>query len=222
MKRLTPLEALVGGAIAGIVGALAQDLFFIATRRIAPSAPGDRFDPPEREQKDEQATETVARRFVEQLAQRGPIEHRALGARLVHYGFGAAWGSLYGIVAASNRRRDPLASGCKFGVLVWSLADNVVLPAFKLSAWPTRYPLRNHAYAVLAHLAYGGTVAIVFHALPRATDRGDGWSRAPQRLVRAARHSVRSAVTRRLVAAAVELPRPLLRPSAALAVRVLS
>src|SRR5262249_48323085 len=101
-RHPTPLGAVLRGLWAGAAGALAQNLFFLATRRIAPQTPRDVFQPPEEIQKQEPATETVARRVVEGLAAR-PLSaaRKQLGGSLVHHGFGAAWGGLYGLARES-------------------------------------------------------------------------------------------------------------------------
>lgn len=167
LRARTPFGAWVEGLIAGAVGAGAQTLFFRATRSMAPKPTADAYQPPEPQQQEETATETVARRIAEGLAQRGPLDARAKqrGADLLHYGFGAAWGGLYGLLRASYPAwRGPLGLA-GFSALVWMAGDNLLLPAVRLAGWPHRYPPRTHAYALAAHLAYGaglgGTLALV-------------------------------------------------------------
>jgi len=161
MRRKRPIAALVEGLIAGAIGAGVQSLFFRATASLTPAPPKDAFDPPEAEQADESAQETVGRRLVEDLAQRGPLDEqeKARLGNAIHYGYGAAWGGLYGLLRASYPRLWRPSGVAAFSVGVWLLSDNVILPLFKLAAWPHRYPLRSHAYALAAHLAYGAGVA---------------------------------------------------------------
>ncbi len=170
MRRRTPIGALVEGAIAGVIGCAVQDLFFKLARPIAPRPPADAFAPPEPQQRDETALATAARRLVEQLAQRGPLDERAkerLGTA-IHYGFGAGWGGLYGLLRASWPSLWSIRGVTGFSVAVWALSDDLLLPALRLAGWPYRYPLRVHAFAVAAHLAYGagvaGTLAAIDHA----------------------------------------------------------
>jgi uncharacterized membrane protein YagU involved in acid resistance len=169
MKRVTPLGALLRGVAAGLAGAVAQDIFFAVTKRLAPAPAKDIFAPPEIEQEGEMPTQTVARRFVEGLAVRGPIQHEALSGHVVHHAFGTAWGGVYGIMAASVPRLDTLRGGLGFGVAVWLSSDNLLLPLFRLSAWPQDYPVKTHAYALVAHFAYGAAVYAVFRALERVS-----------------------------------------------------
>ena len=170
MRRKTPIRALLEGVVAGVVGAGVQTLFFRATAKLAPAPPKQAFRPPEPQQADEDALQTVARRAVEGLAQRGPLDARdkERAGQIVHYGFGAAWGGLYGLLRASYPRLWSASGIGGFALGVWVLSDNVILPGFKLAAWPHRYPLRSHAYALAAHLAYGGGVAATLAAVDHA------------------------------------------------------
>ncbi len=167
MSRLSPLAAVCAGVAAGFVGCLAQDLFFAWTRRAAPSAGADDFKLPELEQAEEVATQTVARRVVEDLVQRGPVQNKARAGRVVHYAFGSAWGGLYGILAGTFPNAVTLKGGVVFGLAVWAVSDDLLLPWFKLSAWPHRYPVKTHLYAMAAHAAYGAAVSTSFFALQR-------------------------------------------------------
>lgn len=168
---MTPLGALWRGLIAGAVGSAAQSLFFAATKKIAPSGSSSSFQPPEPEQESEQATETVARRAVEGLMQRElPIE-KAMAGQAVHYAFGAGWGALYGLGAASAPSLASPLGGAGFGLVVWAMSDDLLLPAFKLADWPRRYPMKSHAYAIAAHLVYGAATFLTFEGLRPRADR---------------------------------------------------
>lgn len=168
--RPTPLGALVRGLVAGALGSAAQDLFFKATAKLAPATPKGAFAPPEREQRDENATETVARRFVELLMQR-PLsaEGKAKGATIVHYAFGAGFGGVYGLLRETVPAMRRPAGVLGYSVGAWIAGDDLVLPLFRLAAWPGAYPLKTHAYAVAAHLVFGAAVATAYEAMrPRS------------------------------------------------------
>jgi hypothetical protein len=153
-KAPTPIGALVRGLAAGALGAGAQSLFFLATRKWAPrpSELAPNFGKPEPEAAAESTIETMARRTTDGLMQRGPIDERTKKAAgtLVHYAFGAGWGGLYGLVRESTR-----VSAVGFGAFVWMASDHLLLPAFRLAAWPNRYSLKEHHYALQAHFVYG-------------------------------------------------------------------
>jgi hypothetical protein len=169
MSRSSPLGAFCAGLAAGFVGALAQSLFLASTRKLAPEPSTAAFEPAEPEQAFELPTQTVARRVREQLVRRGPLEHKAAAGQLVHLAFGSAWGGAYGLVAGTLPRAGTLKGGLTFGLLVWLVSDDILLPAFRLSAWPHHYPVKNHIYAIAAHAVYGAAVAGVFAGLGRAS-----------------------------------------------------
>jgi uncharacterized membrane protein YagU involved in acid resistance len=167
-KKISPLGALVRGAIAGAVGSAVQSWFFRTTASLQPGKTGKEFDPPEFQQKKEMETETVARRLVENFAQRTLTRSQeATGGNLVHYAFGSAWGALYGLVAESVEGKTKMATATKLGSTVWMLSDNVLLPSVKLAAWPNKYKLKTHAYALSAHIVYGMAVISAYEVLKR-------------------------------------------------------
>ena len=151
----SPLGALFKGLLAGAAGAFVQSQFFRATAKITPKptkvSPAEGGKPAH--EAAENNLETVARRFVDDLMLRGPLEGDAKkqGAGLVHYLFGAGWGGLYGLARESLGDVSPAL----FGAIVWMLSDNVILPAFRLAGWPQKYSAKEHAYALNAHFAYG-------------------------------------------------------------------
>jgi hypothetical protein len=168
--RPTPFGALVRGLAAGAVGAGVQDLFFKATSKIAPATPKGVFSPPERDQIEENATETVARRFVQLFMQR-PLsaEGKAKGATIVHYAFGAGLGGVYGLLRETVPGLQKPAGVLAYSFGVWMVGDNILIPAFRLGALPTAYPPKVHAYALAAHVVYGFAVAASYEAMrPRS------------------------------------------------------
>jgi len=163
-KAPTPLGALWRGMIAGALGAGAQSLLFKLTAKWRPEP--TRIPPelgkPERQARGETSLQTVARRTVEGLMQRGPLtaEQKDLAASVIHSLFGAVWGGFYGLVRESFRIPPQL-----FGALVWMVSDNLLLPAFRVAAWPHRYKLSEHRYALQAHFAYGAATEAAYAVL---------------------------------------------------------
>jgi len=81
-----------------------------------------------------------------------------------HYAMGATSGALYGAVA----ELAPTATaggGLPFGVAVWLVADEGLVPAAGLSKSPTEYPLSIHAYSFASHLVFGLTAEVVRRAV---------------------------------------------------------
>jgi hypothetical protein len=220
MRRLTPFGAIVRGLVAGAVGSFVQSRFFRATAGIAPAPPPDAFVPPEPVQRSEAATETVARRWVDYLMQRGPLssEDKSIAGQVVRYAFGAGWGADYAVaretIASVGSPRGALA----FGTGVWLVSDNLILPAFRLAAWPRAYPVKNHAYALAAHLAYGLSVAATYEILRRPPAMLGALlvaaAPAVERLVARARRQQRLAALRDVRRSVADVSPPRARPRA--------
>jgi hypothetical protein len=171
MKRTTPLGALVRGLAAGVIGSAAQSLFFELSPSLAPRPSPRRFTLPEGAQLDERATETVARRFVEGMMRRGPLDAAAKrrGATAVHGALGAAFGAAWGLARESFPQLDGPLGVLGFGVSAWVVGDNLLYVAFRLGGPPSAYPLSTHAYALGAHLVFAGAVWEAYELLrPRS------------------------------------------------------
>ena len=111
----------------------------------------------------ERAVAAVARRVTGAPLQ--PRRREQLGS-VLHYGFGATAGAIYGLLA----RRWPaatLGSGTGYGTAVWLVADELIVPAMGIADSPARTPLRRHAYALVGHWAYGLALDLVRRAIIR-------------------------------------------------------
>lgn len=90
----------------------------------------------------------------------------------IHWGYGIAWGGMFGAL----RDRLPVASsagGLAFGLGLWLIGDELMMPALKLSPPSTEFPWQNHARAAVNHLAYGGTLALTHTLFRKASDSAD-------------------------------------------------
>lgn len=167
MRRLTPLEALWRGALAGAAGTVAMDLYTYTRFRAQGS--------------DEQALlwefggpstwdavsapAQVGRRLYEGYLQRRLDERWArLTNNVMHWGYGIAWGAAFGIVAGSAPRQR-LVFGPALGVVVWA-SSYVVLPIAGLYKPIWQYSIDELAPDLIAHLAYGTTAASAYRMLP--------------------------------------------------------
>ena len=77
-----------------------------------------------------------------------------------HYAMGITSGALYG-VAAESIPAIRVGVGVPFGVAVWLIADEGIVPAVGLSKSPKEYPPAIHAYALASHLVFGFTTELV-------------------------------------------------------------
>lgn len=82
---------------------------------------------------------------------------KELGGPILHYGFGAAAGALYG-AAAEVDRSVSRAAGIPYGITLWLVANEIGMPAAGFATRPSDYPLSRHAASLASHLVFGMTV----------------------------------------------------------------
>jgi hypothetical protein len=81
-----------------------------------------------------------------------------------HYAMGLASGAIYGALAEFAPAAKS-GAGLPFGVAVWLVADEGLVPAAGLSKSADEYPLSIHAYSVASHLVFGLTAEAVRRAV---------------------------------------------------------
>ena len=84
-----------------------------------------------------------------------------------HYAMGLTSGALYGALAEFAPAVKS-GAGAPFGLAVWLVADEGLVPAAGLSKSADEYPLSIHAYSVASHLVFGLTAETVRRALRAA------------------------------------------------------
>jgi hypothetical protein len=118
-----------------------------AARRREKEAAGDL--PPATVRAAQVAAATLGRPLPEER------EAQALGGKIIHYAYGTAWGAAFALAARAVAPRAPISAGLGFGILLWVLSDEMLVPLFRLSRPPTRYPATSHAKGLASHLVYG-------------------------------------------------------------------
>lgn len=164
------MGALVRGALAGAAGTLAMDAFryrqyrdgggeeSFASRELGRTI--DKWD-------DVSAPGKVGKRVAEGFLQRELSDDVARPTDVaVHWLYGIAWGSAYGIVAGSRNRS--LGSALLLGPVVW-LSGYVVLPKAGLYEPIWEYDPKTLGKDLAAHMVYGGVAAMAFAALTAGT-----------------------------------------------------
>jgi hypothetical protein len=165
-RTLTPLAAVVGGLLAGVVGTAVMDALLYARYRRSggKQAPLAWEFPPTEDWAHASAPGQVAERVIEGFTQRPLPDRWARPATIAaHWAFGSASGAAYGVVAGSLRRPRP-QDGLPFGAAVWALGY-VVLPQAGLYKPIWEYDVETLAKDLSAHLAYGLSTATVFWLL---------------------------------------------------------
>jgi hypothetical protein len=171
-RSLTPLGAVVGGAVAGAAGTAAMDaLWYYRYRKGGGKDPilEWEFAAGVKDWDQAPAPAQVGRRLYEGFFQKElPADKAALTTNVMHWAYGVAWGAAYGVVAGSVPLRP--RHGAIFGALVWS-SDYVTLPLAKLYKPIWQYDLRTLGKDLSAHVVYGLGTATIFRLL---TGKRDG------------------------------------------------
>jgi putative membrane protein len=171
MAQRSVAKGVAAGIAGGLVASWTMNQFQAAWSTVvadyrSPSAGGkeDARDWQERSEginATEIAAQHVATRTIERRLTRDEL---SVAAPLVHYGFGAAMGALYGGVAAVTPAVRACA-GTGYGTAVWVGADEIAMPLLGLADPEADRPVEMHAQAFAAHLVYGLTLELVWRAL---------------------------------------------------------
>jgi hypothetical protein len=119
---------------------------------------------------DENATTRVADAVAKAGGKHLSTEQKKTGGTIVHYAFGTLMGAIYGVAAELGDRRirrNTVLSGLGFGSALFVGADEISVPALRLSQPPSQIPVAAHLYGFASHLVYGTTVVGVCHATRR-------------------------------------------------------
>lgn len=122
----------------------------------------DKSEEKEEEQSEDPSTVKLANK-VSCLTLNHPVpeDKKSTAGNMVHYGFGTSMGIFFSLLQ-SGKSSHLFLRGISYGGLVWMVADNILVPLMGLSKIPTKYPLKTHAYALGAHLIYGGALGGLF------------------------------------------------------------
>ncbi len=84
--------------------------------------------------------------------------------QVMHYLMGGVSGAIYGATSEYTGLAK-MAGGFPFGTAVWTIADDIVVPALGLSKSPAKTSLSTHAYALTSHWVYGAVSEFVRKAI---------------------------------------------------------
>ena len=160
--RRAAVASVVGGLVGGLLGAgvMSAGHALLSPREVSP--------PPTQTTEDDATVKIAARASA--LVRHRPLadSEKPLAGHLVHYGFGAAMGVVYG-VAAVVAPVATIGAGVGFGAAVWLGAHVIGVPALGLARSPFREPFGKEARELVLHLAYGATLGLVHRAAVRTS-----------------------------------------------------
>jgi uncharacterized membrane protein YagU involved in acid resistance len=117
------------------------------------------------------SSQVAAAKTAESLGYPLDEQQRKLAGSAVHYGLGAAWGPVYGLLRRHGGMQ-PLGAGILTGATLSLLVDEGLTPALGFSPPNRDYPALTHVRGFLNHLAYGVAVAVAAEALYKLADAG--------------------------------------------------
>jgi uncharacterized membrane protein YagU involved in acid resistance len=180
-ERYRTLKGLAAGALGGLVGSFAMNQLQAGMSKLFehPRQPEEKkeaarqaqgwkeYGEPTNGQDDDIENATVkAAAAVSQTVFDHELqpEERQPAGNAMHYAYGIVAGGLYGAVA-EDWEAVQAGAGAAFGAALWLTSDEIALPLLRLSKGPQEYPLRVHAMALAAHLAYGFSTEMARRAL---------------------------------------------------------
>jgi uncharacterized membrane protein YagU involved in acid resistance len=156
------------GAVSGLAASWVMNQYWTAEAKLKEQLQPTENKAAQRQQRQhepENPTVEVAQAVSRTVAgQDVPDEYKQQAGAAVHYAFGTSMGALYGLlteVAPISRAGFGLA----YATAVWLAADEIMIPALKLSKPPDEYPLSKHMEGLGAHLVYGATTEGLRRAL---------------------------------------------------------
>jgi uncharacterized membrane protein YagU involved in acid resistance len=154
------------GAVAGLVGGLVAS--YVMSKFQALTSKLSKGDNKQSSQSSEEPANVKAAEEISQAVFDHSLTKREKepAGEAVHYAMGGTSGLIYG-AAAELAPVTTIGAGLPFGTAVWVLADEVMVPALKLSKPPTAYPLSTHVYALSSHLVYGLATDLTRRAVRR-------------------------------------------------------
>ena len=172
-------NGVLAGAIAGVVGALAMNQFQRVAARVRGGREADDATigiprtgrGPQPAQALGNASDDATARVANAVTSAAgyPLStpgQKQMAGEFVHLAFGAMNGAIYGAAVEMNPRMRAVA-GVPFGLAVWALADEGIVPALGLKRSPRDSSLGLHAYSFTSHMVYGAATELVRSAIRR-------------------------------------------------------
>jgi len=150
------MNSMLSGSVAGLVATAPMTAAMAALHRELP--PHERHPLPPREITERTAVRAGATAAVD------TEEKREASTWVSHFGYGAASGALYGLIAR-RLPGPPVARGVLWGMVVWAGSYLGWLPLTGIRASATRQPPRREAVMIAAHVVFGGATGIVHDRL---------------------------------------------------------
>ena len=153
------------GILAGLVATKVTDRAQRALWKTTPASEKDE-EPDVEGSSARSAASLLCRQFGIEPTER---ELRVL-KNVVHYGLGAGWGSLYGLMRRYSGM-TPVGAGFATGASLSLIIDEALNPALRITPPSSAYPVSSHVRGFVTHLVYGFSIALAAEGFHRAGRR---------------------------------------------------
>jgi hypothetical protein len=116
------------------------------------------------------SSQVAARRLCEVMDVPSSRPWEAIGGQAIHFATGMGWGPVYGLLRRYGGL-PPAGAALASGAAMSLILDEILVPALGLSAPCRRYPPLTRIRGLVAHLIYGGAVALAAEGMIRAGGR---------------------------------------------------
>ncbi|MGA9882702.1 MAG: hypothetical protein WBQ34_03175 [Candidatus Acidiferrales bacterium] len=155
-------KGLLAGMVGGLIGTMVMTEFqkgwTSASKNFANNGAGEKRRKDHKTQTDtekEDATMKAAGKIAALTGHRLSHQQKKRAGPLVHYGFGTLQGAMYGTVTELAGVSGGFVPSLIFGAALFTIADEIAVPALGLSGEPSESRLSSHLYGLAAHVVYG-------------------------------------------------------------------
>jgi len=167
MGKHHPVRGAMAGVAGGLIASWVMNEFMTGPgKKIQKSMEHPQQQNGQKSSEEETATMKTADAIVETVTGGQHLSHegKQKGGVVVHYGYGALMGGLYGGLV--EYWKAPKAGlGTVFGSMLFGAGDLLAVPALNLGPSPTEQPASAQANPFLAHLVYGATTELARRAV---------------------------------------------------------
>jgi putative membrane protein len=170
----SPVKGAILGSLSGLAGTVLMTQFLTLWKKAAEETSLRKKNSSESkksEEEKEDSTMKTAEKLGKAAGYKPSKDERKKAGNWIHYGFGAAMGTVYGLLKEtaprSLRRMNPGLSGAGYGSLVFLGAHEIAVPALKLGSNPLKESAADQLSEYLAHIVYGLGTSLTYSAVRR-------------------------------------------------------
>jgi uncharacterized membrane protein YagU involved in acid resistance len=164
-KETSLLRGVLAGMAGGLAAAWVMNVFMAGPAQKLQAAVESEEEKRQQQEQSGQPKEDATMKAADAIVYTATGDHlsreeKEKGGPIVHYAFGALAGGVYGGLAEYSSMVTS-GFGTSFGGILFSSADLLAVPAFKLGPSPTDQPPSALASPFAAHIVYGVTTELV-------------------------------------------------------------